>query len=134
MSMRHVIGTNSMKTAGLLKVYRGEDGKLVYERRADNLTAAILAEAERELKAMPQVVVLAEESRRRDSGKDAGEEVPDGADDWIGALEGLGYERKEARRRVERAIEEIRASGREVTGESVIGLACALGYGWRRPA
>ena len=58
-------GHHALKTAGLLKAHRGADGKLVYERKADDLTAAILEEAEREVAALPRVVLA--ESRRLDS-------------------------------------------------------------------
>ena len=121
---------HGLKTAGLLKVYRGEDGKLVYERKADNLTAAILAEAEREVAAMPRVVVV--ESRRLDSGNGP---VPGGSgrpERWAQVLDGVGHGKEEARRRIEWAIEAIRRSGRMVTEEDVLRLACAWGYDRRQ--
>ena len=123
---------HSLKTSGLLKVVRGEDGKLVYERKADNLTAAILAEVERELGAMPRLVGV--ESRRLDCGKGPDPGATRLREQWVQALEGLGHGKEEARRRVERAMEAIRRSGREVTGEEVIRLACSWGYGKLRRA
>jgi hypothetical protein len=131
---------HSLKTAGLLKVERDQEGKVVYKRKADDLTAAILEEAEREVAGIPRVVVA--ESRRLDSGD--GPEAPGGSGPAISeapagggsgragrlveVLEGLGHRKEQARRRIERAIEVLRQSGRKLTEGEVLRLACSWGY------
>jgi hypothetical protein len=89
---------------------------------------------------IPRVVVA--ESRRLDSEEGpetpgrsgpATREAPAGggsgrAGRLIEVLEGLGHRKEESRRRIERAIEVVRQSGRKVTENEVLRVACSWGY------
>ncbi len=122
---------HAMKTEGRLKVRQGENGKRVYERRIDNLTEALLEEAERELEALPRVIGL-EVSTRLDSGI-ASQEAAGMVDRLTPVLEELGFGKLEARRRIEGAIAALRGSEARVTEEEVLRRAASR-RGRRRPA
>ncbi len=111
-----------------MKVSRGEDGELVYTTKTDTLTDGILGEAEKEVAAIPRLILV------KSTAVESATPYPAWAGRVIEALTALGHSVKEARRRVEKAIDVLRESGRDVIEGEVARLACSFGFGNRRLA
>jgi hypothetical protein len=104
-------GCHALKTLGLLIVRRNEDGTLAFERKSDQLTASILREAEKELSAIPRVVVAV--STRVDGENGLRNAVSEEqARRALCTLGRIGLREEAARRRLDAAIKEFQESGK----------------------
>jgi len=139
---------HSVKTQGLLTLEKTRDGGYVVTRHVEGLTDD-LEPVRKEAEALPRVVVAApaastrvEENKNGHSTRVEGAPRPGSGErarameketakrieDLVLVLQELGYRKDEARRRIERALEKLRAAGRAApSGDEILAAAISGG-------
>jgi HNH endonuclease len=112
-------GCHALKSMGLLNFHKDEEGNLAVERKSDQLAASILAEAEKELSAMPRTVMAV--STRVDGGNGSKTAVSEEqARRALCTLGRIGLAEAEARRRLEAAIKGFQEAGKAPSDHDLV--------------